>query len=226
MWHYFTINTIAEIICFFLAVVCLRNNESLIWRGMTLFMLITCITEIMGIHFKRLYLADRVHVHPNIWLYNILLIFQCVLISLVFQDIIKKYANIRMLIIAGLLLLATTYTYEMIGHGIFVFNNMTNTVMSVLVVIYSYYYYYCLLKDDSSFDLAISSEFWWVAGALFFYFGRTACNVFFDILSLLKPNIVITYPIYKTLNIILYSYWSYSFICRKWLTSTSKVLYQ
>jgi hypothetical protein len=71
--------------------------------------------------------------------------------------------------------------------------------------------------------LKSSPEFWWVAGVLFFYFAATICNLFEEKLE----DIVITstqnlnYFVFKALNIILYSCWSYAFICRKWL-KTSK----
>jgi len=226
MLRYFTLNTTVETLSFVIAFVCLARDASPVWRRMILFLFITCVTEMLGIHIKRLYLADRVHVHPNVWLYNILLIFQAGFISSMFLLILNKYTNGKLIIISGLALLGVLYVFELLSHGIFAYNNITNTLMSVLFVLYSYYYYYCLLKNDKYVNLTFSPDFWWIAGALLFYFGRTACNVFFDILSLLKPDIVITYPIYKVLNIILYSYWSYSFMCRKWLISTSKVQFQ
>jgi hypothetical protein len=226
MIKFFTLNTTIEAICLVIAILCLRKDSNLIWRGMILFLFITCITEMIAIPIKIHYKTDPVHIHPNIWLYNVLLIFQAGFISLMFQRLLSKYSNCDRIIGGGVILLIILYIYEISAHGIFVYNNITNTIMSVQFVIYCYYYYYCLLKDDAYVNLAFSADFWWVAGALFFYFGRTACNIFFDILSLLKPDIVITYPIYKILNVILYTYWSYSFICRKWLISTSKIQFQ
>lgn len=224
--RYFTISTTAEAICFLIALGCLAKDSSRIWRCMVVFLFVTCATEMTGIYVKRLYLADKLHVHPNVWLYNILLLFQASFISLMFHHLLGKYSNRRHLILSGLVLLGALYVFETLAHGIFIYNNITNTVMSVLFVVYSYYYYYCLLKADEHLTLTFSPEFWWVAGALFYFFGRTASNVLFNIISLLNPEIVTTYPIYKVLNVILYTYWSYSFICRKWLTSASKVQFQ
>ncbi|HTD99131.1 MAG TPA: hypothetical protein VK668_07570 [Mucilaginibacter sp.] len=224
MLNYFTLNTIVEIICFVVALICLVKDKSLAWRSMVLFLFITCVAELMGIHVKRLYLADRAHVHPNLWLYNILLIFQAGFISLVFYHLLNKYSNSKPLILSGLALLAVIYIYEIVAHGIFKFNNLTNTVMSVMFVFYSLYYYYHLLKHDAYVNLKYEPAFWWIAGTLFFYFGITACNLFFDKLStiVITPKHYLTYYIYNTLNIILYGCWSYSFICRKWLTRISE----
>jgi hypothetical protein len=222
MLKYFTLNTTTEAVCFIIALVCLAKDTCLVWRGMVLFLFITCITEMIGVHIKRLYLADKVHVHPNVWLYNILLLLQACFISMMFLYLLNKYTNSKRIILSGLALLFILYVYETVTHGIFVYNNITNTVMSIQFVLYCYYYYYYLLKDENYVNLTYSAEFWWIAGTLFYYFGRTACNVLFDVISLLKPEIEITSPVYKVLNIILYSYWSYSFICKKWQVSTSK----
>jgi hypothetical protein len=224
MLHFITINTAAELFCFFVAIFSLVNDSSLVWRSFVLFLFITCVTEILGIHLKELYLADRAHVHPNVWLYNILLIFQAGFVSFMFNHLIGKYVKSKPIIISGLALLAILYIYELLNHGIFKYNELTNTAMLVIFVLYSLFYFYNLIKDDQYVNLAYSSDFWWVAGLLLFYFGSTASNIFFDHLSPHKAISLryLSSIIFKTLNVLLYSCWSYSFICRKWLTMTSK----
>ena len=225
MIYYFTVNTIIELICFITALVCLLNDNSRIWRSMIVFLFITCVTEMAGIYVKKLYLADRQHVHPNLWLYNILLIFQVGFFSLMFYTLLRKYINSKPIIISGLALIIVLYNYELFSHGIFLYNELTNTVLLVLCVLYSLFYFFLLLKDERYIQLKKSAEFWWVAGILFFYFGTTACNLFFDKLHavVFTSGHYLTYYIYAMLNIILYSCWSYSFICRKWLIKTSQV---
>ena len=116
-----------------------------------------------------------------------------------------------------------TSIYELFVDGAFKKHNITTSVMSVLFVLYSLYYFYCLLKDESHINLKYYPPFWWTAGVLFFYFGSTACNVFYSKLSVITvtPKHYLTYYIYNGLNIILYGCWSYSFICRKWAVSKS-----
>lgn len=224
MLNYFTLNTTVELFCFFTALICLRKDISLAWRSMMLFLLITCITEMLGHHIRMLYLADRVHVRPNVWLYNGLLLFQAAFISFMFQHLLNKYINSMPIILGGLALLAILYVYEILDHGIYVYNEKTNTVMLVLFVLYSLFFYYQLLKDDRYVSLIYSAEFWWVAGLLFFYFGSTACNIFFDNIpkETAKSLMGLSGLIFKILNVIYYGCWSYSFICRRWLTTTSK----
>jgi len=223
MLHYFTINTIAETICFLIALVCLTRDTSPAWRSMVIFLFITCVTEMMGIYFKRLFLADRVHHHQNVWLYNILLVFQAGFISFMFQHLLSKYVNSKPVVISGLALFAVIYVYGLLRFGVFVYNEEANTTMLVIFVLYSFYYYYNLLKDDNYVNLWRSADFWWVAGLLLFYFGSTASDVFFDNLSPYRASSLrdLSSSIFKALNILLYGFWSYSFICRKWLTTTS-----
>jgi hypothetical protein len=223
MLSYLTVSTTAELICFFIAFLCLNKDSSGVWKSMILFLFITCLTELLGIHFRKLFLEDRVHAHQNVWLYNILLVFQACFISFMFHHLLKKYTQSKPIIISGLVILSVFYIFGIFTHGIFVYNETTNTVMLVVFVVYSLYYYYRLLKDDKYVNFTYSAEFWWVAGLLLFYFGSTASDVFFDNLSPYKAASLKTLSssIFKALNIILYSCWSYSFICRKWLTTTS-----
>jgi len=208
------LTNIVEVACFIVAFTCLIKDKNRVWRSMVLFMLITCITEITG------ELLKKGH-HHNQWVYNIFLVFEASFTSLMFGTILGKYINSKPLILSGLALITLVYIYDLTNHGFLKFNELTTTVMSVVFVIYSCYYYFLLINDEHYIDLKRNAPFWWVAGALFFYFGSTACNLFFDVIKdvgIAGHNI--TYYIFAALVVILYGCWSYSFICRKWLTTT------
>jgi len=205
---------ISEIACFITALICLAKDKSFAWRGMILLMLVTCITEISGA------LMSHAH-HHNQWLYNISIVFEACLTSLMFNTILGKYINSKPIILNGLALMLLLYIYELFDHGFFVFNNITATVMSVVFVIYSFYYYFLLIKDEAYVALQRAAPFWWITGALFFYFGSTAVNLFYPFLVDVKMGgHNITYYIFPSLSVILYSCWIYSFICRKWATTS------
>jgi len=204
-----------EAACFIVALFSLLKDSSFAWRSMVLFLLITCLAELGG------KLLKMSHQH-NQWIYNIFIIFECGFTSLMFYNILNKYINSKPIILNGLALFVLLYIYEIYQHGFFVFNDITATVMSVVFVIYSFYYFYLLIKDESYIDLKHAPAFWWVAGALLFYFGSTASNLFYNVIVDVRVGgHNITYFIFSTLSIILYSCWSYSFICKKWLTSES-----
>lgn len=227
MVGYFTFNTIVEVACLAIALFCLWRDPGPVYRSMILFLLITVTAEMLGVHFKKLYLKDRIHNHSNAWIYNILLIFQAGFTYLFFHSLLSRYSKkYTAFILIALVLLSILYIYEISIDGVFNYHNLTNTVMSIILIFLGLFYYYHLLKDDEYVKLKHSSSFWWVAGTLFFYFGTTACNVFYSKLSAITvtPKHYLTYYIYNALNLILYGCWSYSFICRRWLTTTSKSL--
>ena len=238
MLKFFTINTDAELVCFLIALICLIKDKAIVWRCMIWFLALTISVEMVGIYLKKPYLdyvkklenAQKLHihlnidpVHSNIWIYNILLVFQAVFISLMFQDLLKKHTNSKPMIVTGLVVLCVLYVYEVAVHGVFEKHNITTITMSVMFIIYSLYCYFCLLKEEAYHNLSIFAPFWLVTGILFFYFGRIASLLFFQILETYDPKVVITYPIYSILIIILYSCWSYSFLCRRWLMKRSEI---
>lgn len=219
MSGYFTTNTNVELICFITALLCLIRDSSFVWRSMILYLFITFTVEMAGI-----YISGPKQLISNHWVYNIFLICEIGFTHLMFAHLLSRYINSKPIILIGLAILCIVYAYELWDHGFLIYNHHTYTVMSVLFVIYGLYYYYLLLKDDYYVKLKYSPEFWWVAGTLFFYFANTACNLFYDNLKsvMLWDGHHLTYYIFRVLNILLYGCWSYSFICRKWLTTTSK----
>ena len=220
MFNFLTVNICAELFCLIVAITCLTKDFNLIWKGQIVFILITCVVEIEGLRLKKDYVrALNGHLslpHGNVWLYNILLVLQAIFISLMFYDVLKKYIKSWPVITCGLAILTLFYTIDLDQHGVFKKHNNTTLAMSILFVVYGYYYYYLLIKDVRDYNLSTLSAFWWVTGALFFFFGQITSTVFFQILSTIDIKIITTYTIYKILNVILYGCWSYSFICKKW----------
>ena len=159
----------------------------------------------------------------NHWLYNIFLLCDIGFMSLMFYHLLNNYVNAKPIIIVGLGIILLFYVAEISNHGFFEYNERTYTQMSVVFVIYCLYYFYLLIKDEEYINLKSYPPVWWVIGTLFFYFGLTAVNIFDPKLDNVKiGQHSINFYIFRVLNVILYSCWSYSFICRRWLTTTSK----
>ncbi len=217
---FFTSNTVSELICFLIAMVCLIKDRNRVWKYFSFYLFITCVTELGAIYLKR-------HRHSNGWPYNISMLFEMLFISLMFANLFNKYIKSKPIILTGFVSFAGVYIYETIGNshkimkpGFLYFNNTTNNVMSVLFVFYSLYYFYLLLRDSQYIDLRFSPQFWWVIGVLFFYFGSTAVNIYRGI-DESDSKQALCYYILNIFIILLYSCWSYAFICKKWLGTTS-----
>lgn len=208
MLKYFSPNITIEIICFVCAIAFLSKDNQTIWKSMILFLLVICITEIACILTKRT-------ANGNNWVYNIYLMPEAGFTSIMFGHLISKYTKSKIIVLPGLALLFMLYLYEIYKHGIYNFNTLTTTIMSLLFICYGLYYYYLLIKDEQYINLKTYAPFWWVSGTLFFYFGSIVSNLYFSVLSSDYLQLFsFRHAIYILLNIILYSFWSYSFLCR------------
>jgi hypothetical protein len=214
--------TSAELICFITALVCLFKAKEFYWRLLILFMLITCAVEIGCIPLKAIYKANPIPINSNAWIYNIYIVIQIAVFTTVFYNLIGKYTRRNSLLLTGALVLVLIYVYELLTNkaGIYDYNSIAYSAMSVLFVLYCLYFYYLLLNSHAYTDLKFFPDFWWVTGTLFFFFGATAINLYYQILFEvpLSHRVFISY-INDTLIVILYSCWSYAFICKRWITS-------
>lgn len=217
---FFTFNTSIEMISFIISILCLSKDKDPVWRYFRFYLFITCLTELFALYLKR-------HHHNNQWPYNISIIFEATFISAMFFRLFARYFNSRTIILAGLAVLFLVYGYDVEIHHFRLFtdithdliNDTTNDLMSVIFSAYSLYYFYLLLRDERYVNLFYSSDFWWASGVFFYYFGTTTINLVRGKLTTSDYNVLPWLLI--VLNWILYGSWSYSFICRKWLTQKS-----
>jgi len=208
---YLTANTIAELVCFIVSLVCLYKDKDPIWRVLILFMFATCVVEVTGIYI-------RLDLHKsNFMLYNVFLVVECFFQSYFFYFLYKLYFNATKALGIWLILFLLVYFAELSRNhfGGYVF--ISSSVVSVIMILASVYYYYLVLNEDQFRQLSVYAPFWWVSGTLCFYFASTASNIFFNYLVHDKSHIVshsVRYMVFNILNVILYLNWSYSFICR------------
>ncbi|QNK63712.1 hypothetical protein H7F33_04225 [Pedobacter sp. PAMC26386] len=210
MQAFFTVNTTAELICLLISVFCLIGDKNKYWRALVLYLFLVCIVEMGGIYLR---LAHK----QNYTLYTCFLVIECTMISCFFYHLYKKYHHKPSLLYSWLGLFLLIYTAELFNNNFSNFASKTATFMSVVFVIASLYYYMLILKDEHFRKLESYPPFWIVNGILFFYFGSTACNVFFDYLLHERAHslsLSTRYITFNILNVLLYSCWSYAFICR------------
>lgn len=177
---------------------------------MILFLLASFGAEVIGILMRHLF-------RRNMEVYTVYVLIEGGFTSYFFYHLYNNYPNKLKWLLIWLGFFLAMYITELWLSGFSDFVSVTATVMSVVFVLASLLYYFLKLQDEHFEPLLTSAPFWWVTGALFFYFGSTACNLFFDYL---KTNEVtaysrsVRYVVFVALNIILYTCWSYSFICR------------
>ncbi|MDN3582456.1 hypothetical protein [Mucilaginibacter flavus] len=208
---FITINTGSELICFLAALIFLIKDKDPAWKLFIPYLLLTCITEFTGVYMNRI-----AHIY-NYPLYNAFLLFECGINSYIFYNLYKPYKKTGKWLIVWYCAFIVMFIAELFSTHFTTFVSTTATIMSVVFVFASLYFYYLKLMDENFEPLMFSAPFWWISGVLFFYFGSTACNVFFDYLA--KSAIIIhghsiRYYIFNLLNVILYSFWSYAFLCR------------
>lgn len=211
MLRYLTVYTISEAICFLVAVFTLSKDKDRAWRYFPAYLLTILATELFSIYLKTHGIKRTTE------LYSILTLYEISFMAILFRSIFVKYVKNWTVFNVFLLLILCLYAYDTYDHGVNVRYNLTNSVLGVLILIGSLSYLNLLLKDETYIKLGNDPNFWWVVGTLLFYYGFTSLNVLYDLLkdSYTKPGIFFSNT-FKILNIIYYSIWSYTFICRKW----------
>ena len=219
---YLSINTIAEITCFVIGLICLFQDKSLLWKSFIAYLFLVCITETAGIYL-------RVHHTRNYLIYTIYMFFECLMVSTFFYYIYKRYHHKIKLLYSWMALFLVIYLIELYTSHFKSFPSFTATFMSVVFVVASLYFYLLVIKDERFRHLGTYPPFWIVNGILLYYFGSTACNVFYDYLvqneNGIKATLSIRYIIFNLLNVLLYACWSYAFLCRYYqrkLSSSSR----
>jgi len=197
-----------EFSCLIAAIVFLYKDKTLFWRLALYYQILVFAVEFTGS-----YMGNK-GIH-NLWLYNIFIFFEVGFIFYGIRRCLKIYNKEKKPVILGMVITYITYFSSFILRGFLVYNSITISVMSVIFVVLALYYYYLLLKDENFIDIRTNPEFWWITGVLFYYFGSTISNIFYDVLTInIFGRITITYVIFVILCFILYGLWTYSYICR------------
>jgi len=171
-----------------------------------------------------IYVVKEGLLKSNSLVYNFLFLFEIAFFSLMFHTLLNPYFNSKPLIYLGLAVLIISYSTELLTNGICKRTHVSLIIQGVLFVLYSLLYFYALIKDERHIDLKYSAEFWWVAAVLICYFATTVLNVFYKQLARILDQPMEAFRLIRSgANILLYTLWAYSFICRKWLTTRSRI---
>jgi hypothetical protein len=197
-----------EIVSLIASIVLLIRDKNNFWKIVMLYIAIALFFESYGSYLN----ARKIH---NLWWFNLFIFLEAGFILYGLGHCLRKYINPRNLLLGGAVVIYGSYGLSVILNGSEQYNILCVNVMSVLFTVYALYYYYLLLRDEHFIVLKNHPEFWWVTGVLFYYFGSTMANIFDGMFSVRVFNwLPLRYLIYIVLNLILHSFWIYSFICR------------
>lgn len=207
MPKYFPYTVVFEFLCLCVGLFLLKKDKSLFWKLAIVFLFITFITECYGT-----YLAYKYN--DNLKLYNYYYLIEQAFVSYSMYYCFKPYINPKSLITAGSSVLILSNLYFFLGYSGTEFNTISQNVSGILFIIYSLLYFYVFLNNKKYINISTHPEFWWVTGILFFYFGNVMFNLFYSQFKIKLFGRSIFYYLITILNLILYSLWTYSFICR------------
>lgn len=206
----FSFNILIELVCFFIALYFLQSDKKAYWKIFIPFLFLTVSTEFYG-----RYLAKFLH-QPNGWLYNIYLVIEILFIHFILMKSTEPFfSKARLFVGISLLIISLVYVVEYGFLQTEGFYNTTYKVFSITTVILCLIFYYGFVKHDTYIVLNQYPSFWLIAGILFFYFGGTVMNFIYQVLTIeITPNKTIRSYTNHVLILLMYSFWSYSFICR------------
>lgn len=198
---------IIEFICFSLAFLFLRKVNDW-WRIFMPYLCLVLFTETVGLF------------HPkngnNYWIYNLYLAVYFLISFLILSRICDSLFRIKPYFLIGLSIVGITYFIESILSNFKGLSIRSYSLANAFIVIICCSYYYHLLKQEGFIEIKKHAPFWIVTGLLFFCFGSTVSYLFFDTLAQIniKYGLPVRQVIFIVLNFILYSCWSYAFLCR------------
>lgn len=199
-----SLNIFIELGCLLSAIYFLRGYEKKKSLVTIAYLMIVCLTEITALYFK---LTKQ----PNSRLYNIFIIFEATYISYGLYVALKFFTKkAGLFCIGALVIFGLSYIVESMNTHLVKFNSKTILITSIVFSLISFFYFYLLIKYKKPINLKLNSAFWWVAGVYVYYFGGTIYNLFLQ--NLIKSNLTLT-CVMIFLNLLLYSIWTYSFIC-------------
>lgn len=202
------INLVFEFMCLCISLFFLRKNRDTFSKLTIGYLTLVLITEISGFVWMNIYHKN------NSWIYNIYSIFEVSYICLGFYYLlVKNKLNSMWMLVGTYMIFIVSYITETVHHGFLKYHIVTTSMVSVCFVLLSSVYFFRLIRTEKAFNLQYYSSFWWVAAIFIYYFGGTIYNLFVFYAVQYNQGLAILVHTMLVLNFLLYSIWSYSYIC-------------
>lgn len=187
------------------------------FRVFSIFLISTLLVEIFAIAWKwELCKTAYWSFSPsNLWIYNAFLMIRHLFFLAYFHEILtapslKKFITIS--IIPFLILACINYAIIQTPHKV---TTYTIILANVITVLLSLAFFRQILRDKKVIRLSSSSEFWIALGAFIYYSGTLPLFIFFNYLLKEHYSMAESYSyINDALNIMMYTFYLISFICK------------
>lgn len=206
----FPFTIVMELLCLLACIFLFRNMRTSWWHIFIPFLLFTLVVEVIGLIIV-IYLKET-----NYWVFNIYMPIKFAFFLFTLSHIARQFFSTRIWIITGLFLFCVLYICEIVVSGFFKYCFYSNLFISLWIAVLCCQFLYAFMKKNDYINLNAYAPFWIIAGFLSFNLGSAACNIFFNQLTAINRqlNMPVRFIIFNVLSLILYTCWTYAFVCR------------
>lgn len=201
---------VIEVSCFATALFFLKNTGNVVWTTIKWFILFAVLVE-ASLSFT----GKILHWH-NGWIINLYTPINFFIVSWsVYRLSPYNKINLAFFIAANFIFLLF-FLLEIFTKGFFAYSALSSVLSDCLLFIICNRFFYLLLKQDEWIEIQKHAAFWFVTGLFLFNFCSTVADIFDEQLNDLYifSTVSLRYVLYIVFNLILYSCWSFAFICR------------
>lgn len=183
--------------------------------------LFSCLLGLTAlVELTALILPTFFHIRNN-WLYNSFTLVEFWIYGYYYTWLIRKLILRRILFVFLVIFPIFWFITVFFQYGFFTWNSSVIVVGSFFSVVFAIMYYYQIITHTEILSLRSLPEFWIATGMLIFYLGSLPFFGMLNFLGRSHANIVLKlYAVLTVLNILMYSLFTYGFLCR--ITNTTK----
>jgi hypothetical protein len=193
-----------------------NNSLSVHLKGIILMMPFILLVEIGAAFFR-----DLIKDHNVLPQYNIIMLIEFLVYAYFFKEIIvsglvKKLISVFMIFFPVFWYICVFFIFKITEWNSYVF-----LVGGTFTIIWALIYCYQLLTSVEDISISSCSEFWIALGIIIFYSCEVPFMGVFNFLRTNYPSLIMKLQMgLQVTNIIMYSLFTYAFLCKK--TSTMK----
>lgn len=179
-------------------------------KWMVPFLLLSLAVEITGL------IMSRNNIQ-NLWMYNFFTCFEFVFYSLLFKQVLNGTGVKNVISYAVIVYVLLFLLNIFLVQGFTKYHTITYRIGSVMVVTWCYLYFRQLMRSGEYVQILKEPFFWISTGLIFFYAGFFFYMSAADLIMYqkLQVNTLVFKVISDSLNIILYTCFLISFLCRQ-----------